>query len=191
MGKKPKLNYSMAVTRYRAYPWWHHQMEASCASLTLSVGNSPVTGEFLSQRTSNADFDVSWCGYADAVRQRVEWSVIWDWMMFMWRHLIYCSCHTAATVHLPYFLLMAWHHLSPKTSATIKVMQATWRTSVMTSTGLILGLCPANERRRYKVVPSLIGWAQTYNQPLKHASYCMKNMYASHGRSTLQNDSCS
>ena len=26
---------------------------------------------------------------------------------------------------------------------------------------LILGLPPANERRRYKVTPSLIGWAQT------------------------------
>ena len=26
--------------------------------------------------------------------------------------------------------------------------------------GPILGLCPANERRRYKVTPSLIGWAQ-------------------------------
>ena len=25
----------------------------------------------------------------------------------------------------------------------------------------ILGLRPANERRRYKVTPSLIGWAQT------------------------------
>ena len=30
--------------------------------------------------------------------------------------------------------------------------------------GLILGLRPANERRLYKVT-SLIGWAQTYNQP--------------------------
>ena len=27
--------------------------------------------------------------------------------------------------------------------------------------GLILGLCPANERRFYKVTSSLIGWAQT------------------------------
>ena len=27
--------------------------------------------------------------------------------------------------------------------------------------GLILGLRPANERRRYKVTPSRIGWAQT------------------------------
>ena len=29
------------------------------------------------------------------------------------------------------------------------------------SPALILGLRPANERRRYKVTPSLIGWAQT------------------------------
>ena len=28
-------------------------------------------------------------------------------------------------------------------------------------TGLILGLRPANERRRYTVTPSPIGWAQT------------------------------
>ena len=31
--------------------------------------------------------------------------------------------------------------------------------------GLILGWHPANERRRYKVTPCLIGWAQAYNQP--------------------------
>ena len=30
---------------------------------------------------------------------------------------------------------------------------------------LILGLLPANETRRDKVTPSLIGWAQTLNQP--------------------------
>ena len=29
------------------------------------------------------------------------------------------------------------------------------------SSWLILGLRPANEMRRYKVTPSLIGWAQT------------------------------
>ena len=32
---------------------------------------------------------------------------------------------------------------------------------VHAGTGLILGVCPASERRRYKVTPSLIGWAQT------------------------------
>ena len=38
-------------------------------------------------------------------------------------------------------------------------------------TGRILGLHPANERLRYKVTPSLIGLAQTYNQP------CIISMY--------------
>ena len=36
--------------------------------------------------------------------------------------------------------------------------------------GLILGLRPANERRRYKVTASLIGWAQTYISPVKDMS---------------------
>ena len=31
--------------------------------------------------------------------------------------------------------------------------------------GLILGLRPANERRRYFITTSLIGWAQAENQP--------------------------
>ena len=30
--------------------WWRHQMETFSASLTLCAGNSPVTGEFPSQR---------------------------------------------------------------------------------------------------------------------------------------------
>ena len=33
------------------------------------------------------------------------------------------------------------------------------------SSWLILGLLPVNEKRRYKVTPSLIGWSQTQNQP--------------------------
>ena len=41
--------------------------------------------------------------------------------------------------------------------------------------GLILGLRPANGRRRYKVTPSLIGWAQTSNQPYS-------NIFAVSGR---------
>ena len=32
---------------------------------------------------------------------------------------------------------------------------------IFQTTGLILGLHAANERRRYKVTPSLIGWVQT------------------------------
>ena len=41
--------------------------------------------------------------------------------------------------------------------------------TTMIKSGLILGLHPANERRRYFVTPSLICWAQTWNQPCKMA----------------------
>ena len=36
-----------------------------------------------------------------------------------------------------------------------------WWIFIQRLAGLILGLHPANERRRYKVTPSLIGWVQT------------------------------
>ena len=38
--------------------WWRHQMETFFALLTLWVGNSPVTGEFPSQRPGTWSFDI-------------------------------------------------------------------------------------------------------------------------------------
>ena len=53
--------------------------------------------------------------------------------------------------------------LQPITVATVNGEQHILQEQQITqvNTGLILGLRPANERRRYKVTPSLIGWAQT------------------------------
>ena len=39
-------------------PWWRHQMETFSALLALCAGNSPVTGEFPSQRPVTRRFDV-------------------------------------------------------------------------------------------------------------------------------------
>ena len=39
--------------------WWCHQMETFCALLAICVGNSPVTGEFPSQRPVTRSFDFS------------------------------------------------------------------------------------------------------------------------------------
>ena len=39
-------------------PWWRHQMETFSALLALCVGNSPVTGEFPSQRPVTRSFGV-------------------------------------------------------------------------------------------------------------------------------------
>ena len=38
--------------------WWRHQMETFAALLALCAGNSPVTGEFPSQRPVTRNFDV-------------------------------------------------------------------------------------------------------------------------------------
>ena len=39
-------------------PWWRHQMEIFSALLAFCAGNSPVTGEFPSQRPVTRSFDV-------------------------------------------------------------------------------------------------------------------------------------
>ena len=39
-------------------PWWRHQMETFFALLALCAGNSPVTGEFPSQRAVTGSFDI-------------------------------------------------------------------------------------------------------------------------------------
>ena len=39
-------------------PWWRHQMETFSALLALCVGNSPVTGEFPTQRPVLRSFDI-------------------------------------------------------------------------------------------------------------------------------------
>ena len=40
------------------HSWWRHQMETFSALLALCVGNSPVTGEFPSERSVTRRFDV-------------------------------------------------------------------------------------------------------------------------------------
>ena len=39
------------------WPWWRHQMEIFSTSLALCAGNSPVTGEFPTQRPVTRSFD--------------------------------------------------------------------------------------------------------------------------------------
>ena len=58
--------------------------------------------------------------------------------------------------------------------ADSRFVPSQWETSLQSNTvshwlganlESALGLHPTNERRRYKVMSSLIGWAQTWNQP--------------------------
>ena len=43
------------LTVVTGVPWWRHQMETFSALLALCAGNSPVSGEFPSQKSSNAE----------------------------------------------------------------------------------------------------------------------------------------
>ena len=41
-----------------SYAWWRHQMETFSALLAICAGNSPVNGEFPTQRPVTRSFDV-------------------------------------------------------------------------------------------------------------------------------------
>ena len=67
--------------------WWRHQMEAFSTSLAICVGNSPVTGEFPTQRPVTRSFDVF---FDLRLNKRLsKQSVIW-WFVTplrpLWRH---------------------------------------------------------------------------------------------------------
>ena len=52
-----------------------------------------------------------------------------------------------------------------KNIISLVVTMCVMQIAIHTGSGLILGLCPANERLRYFVTTSLSGWAQALNQP--------------------------
>ena len=49
---------SLLTSQHWFRPWWRHQMETFSASLALCAGNSPVPGEFPSQRPVTRRFDI-------------------------------------------------------------------------------------------------------------------------------------
>ena len=68
-------------------PWWRHQMETFSALLAFCAGNSPVPGEFPSQRQVTRSFDVS---LICALNKRLS-KQSWGWWFetpsrLLWRH---------------------------------------------------------------------------------------------------------
>ena len=90
LAKQVVIEYSGLSTRGRprtVKPWWHHQMETFSALLALCVGNSPVTGEFPSQRPLTWSFDV----FLDLrLNKRLSKQSICRWFKMspcsLWRH---------------------------------------------------------------------------------------------------------
>ena len=69
------------------YSWWRHQMEIFSALLAICAGNSPVTGEFPTQRPVTRSFDV----YFDLRPNERLSKQSWGWWFetlsrSLWRH---------------------------------------------------------------------------------------------------------
>ena len=68
-------------------PWWRHQMETFSALLAICAGNSPVPGEFPTQRPVTRSFDV----YFDLRPDKRLNKQSWGWWLetlshSLWRH---------------------------------------------------------------------------------------------------------
>ena len=68
-------------------PWWRHQMETFSALLAICAGNSPVPGEFPTQRPVTRSFDVF---FDQRLNKRLS-KQPWGWWFetpawSLWRH---------------------------------------------------------------------------------------------------------
>ena len=68
-------------------PWWRHQMETFSALLAICAGNSPVPGEFPTQRPVTRSFDV----FFDLRLNKWLSKLWWGWWFEtlsrpLWRH---------------------------------------------------------------------------------------------------------
>ena len=83
-------------------PWWGQQMKTFSALLALYVGNSPVTGEFLSQRPVTRIFDVFlWSAPEQRVEETIEMPVIWDVIAHHDVTVMYCTNRSSYSQNNP------------------------------------------------------------------------------------------
>ena len=88
--------------------WWRHQMEAFSALLAICAGNSPVSGEFPTQRPVTRSFDVFFDLRLNK-RLSKQW---WSWWFEtpsppLWRHRN--ELHSTDTVGCNYWSLPLIH----------------------------------------------------------------------------------
>ena len=69
--------------------WWRHQMEKKSALLALCARNSPVTGEFPSQRPVTQSFDV----FFDLRLNKRFSKQSWGWWFDMPSRSLWCHCN--------------------------------------------------------------------------------------------------
>ena len=72
-------------------PWWRHQMETFSAQLAICAGNSPVPGEFPTQRPVTRRFDVFFDLHLNKWLSKQSWGWWFETLSWsLWRH---CNGH--------------------------------------------------------------------------------------------------
>ena len=83
--------------------WWRHQMETFSAFLALCEGNSPVTGEFPSQRPVTRSFDV----FFDLRQYKQLSKQSWGWWFETPLHSLWRHCNEVESIPRTDFFLEA------------------------------------------------------------------------------------
>ena len=89
--------------------WWRHQMETFSALLALCAGNSPVNGEFPTQRPVTRSFDV----FFDLRLNKQLSKQWWGWWSGTPTRSFWRQCN-APGAHDSWDLLTTTSHLRPK-----------------------------------------------------------------------------
>ena len=71
------------------FTWWRHQMETFSALLAICAGNSPGTGEFLTQRPVTRSFDVI---FDLRLNKRLS-KQSWGWWFETLSHTLWRQCN--------------------------------------------------------------------------------------------------
>ena len=101
--------------------WWRHQMETFSALLAIHAGNSPVPGEFPTQRPATRSFDV----FFDLRLNKRLSKQSWGWRFEtlsrpLWRH----SNGQSLTDILDFFIMVKWRELLYRYSSTLVQVMA-------------------------------------------------------------------
>ena len=103
--KQPNWLLTSQIPRTLFIPWWRHQMETFSALLAICAGNSPVPGEFPTQRPVTQSFDVYFDLRPDKRLSKQSWGWWFETLSHsLWRHrnvrsARYGCCVTSLSTH--------------------------------------------------------------------------------------------
>ena len=143
-----------------SHPWWRHQMETFSALLALCAGNSPITGEFPSQRPETRSFDV----FFDLRLNKSLSKQSWGWWFetqspSLWRH---CSDHVKGCLLYPITVLCCRSSGDRHSCGTDQ--SPLWSLPCCPQTGT---LCAAH-RRHWRARGQRLLQRQTGEEPWRH-----------------------